>query len=202
MKHTRMTSVVIGILMGLAPLPVLSQTNYPYSNKQAVENTVSSAQKAAEPTASVNASDKSFARNAAQIGMAEVELANLAQTKSSDEAVKDFAKKMVTEHAKANERLRAIVSRHYIGWPADLNAATKWEKNKLSKLSGAAFDKEYMNAMIQGHQSAIADFQRAASNAKEPSIKDFASETLPSLKEHLKLAEQTLAKPAPTRSSL
>jgi putative membrane protein len=176
---------------------MLSQTTYP-DNNQGTQDGIKAIQKAPELIASVNTSDKLFARNAAQIGMAEVELADLAQRKSSNGAIRDFAKKMVADHEKANEHLRAIVRRQNIGWPADLNEAMKAEKSKLSRLSGAAFDKEYMKAMIYGHQTAIADFQREVSKGTEASLRDFASETLPSLREHLKLAQDTLA----IRSSL
>jgi putative membrane protein len=142
---------------------------------------------------SVSSEDRRFMTEAAQGGMAEVELGKLAATKASDPAVKDFAQKMVQDHGKANDELKETASKLGVDLPSSIgkHEATK---DRLSKLSGPAFDKAYMTEMLKDHKKDVSDFQKVANNSKNDELKEFASETLPTLQDHLKTAEQTNAK--------
>ena len=135
-------------------------------------------------------SDQQFATKAAQGGMAEVKLGELAQEKGSSEAVKNFGQRMVADHTKANEQLKGIASKENITLPADVGATEEASYNALSKLSGAAFDRAYAQDMVKDHEQDIAEFNREASGGQNDSLKKFASETLPTLKDHLKLAKE------------
>jgi putative membrane protein len=137
------------------------------------------------PTNGDNKDDAKFAVEAANGGMAEVELGALAQEKASSPEVKKFGAMMVTDHSKANDELVSIVKSKNITLPATVSADEQNLKAKLSKKSGADFDKAYVNDMIDDHKEDIKTFEAAAKNCKDPDIKAFAVKTLPTLKMHL-----------------
>jgi len=134
-------------------------------------------------------SDQIFAKKAAQGGMAEVQLGQLAVTKASSQKVKDFGQKMVDDHSKANDQLKSIAGQNNVTLPTSLSPKDKQLVNRLSGLSGADFDKAYMSAMVKDHQMDISQFEAEASSGRNTDLKSFASNTLPTLKEHLSLAK-------------
>src|SRR5438067_2872325 len=142
----------------------------------------------------MTSSDKQFARKAAQGGKSEVELGQLELQKAGDDKVKQFAQKMVDDHSKANQQLQQIAAQEHITLPSDMDPVAKQEQQRLAKLSGAQFDKAYMRYQLNDHQKDVAEFQKEASSGKDPAIKNFAQSTLPTLQEHLKLAEQITPK--------
>ena len=135
--------------------------------------------------------DQKFANEAAQGGMAEVKLGQLAQEKASSDAVKSFGKRMVDDHSKAGDKLKDAASKENITLPTDISAKDQATYDRLSKLDGAAFDKAYMKDMVSDHQKDVAAFQKEANGGKNDSLKSFASETLPTLQDHLKQAKET-----------
>jgi len=135
--------------------------------------------------------DQSFVMEAAKGGMAEVELGKLAADKASNPDVKKFGQRMVDDHSKANDELKAIAGRKNITLPAGPDAKQKAMYDRLAKLSGAAFDRAYMQAMVTDHVTDVAAFKREAQTGKDPDIKDFATKTLPTLEDHLKMARST-----------
>jgi len=145
----------------------------------------------ASASPSLASADKSFILKAAEGGMAEVELGRLAAQKGSSEQVKQFGQRMVDDHSKANDQLKQIASSKGVSLPSDLAAKDKRERDRLSKLSGAQFDKAYMDHMVADHKKDVNDFKSEASKAKDPDVKSFASSTLPTLQEHLQLAQST-----------
>src|SRR5439155_4111397 len=146
---------------------------------------------ASAPAAAKQRSDQKFVTDAAKGGMAEVELGKLAQDKASSDQVKNFGKRMVDDHSKANDELQTLAKNKNITLPTNLDPKDKALRDRLSKLSGAAFDRAYMNAMLSDHQKDISEFKRESTAGKDPDVKAFASKTLPTLEEHLKLAQDT-----------
>lgn len=142
----------------------------------------------------VSPSDKKFAEKAAEGGKAEVELGQLAVQKASDEKVKQFGQKMVDDHSKANQQLQQVAEQEHVTLPSTMDAEAKQEQQRLSKLSGAEFDKAYMRYQLKDHRKDVAEFQKEASAGKDSGIKNFAQNTLPTLQEHLKLAERITPK--------
>jgi putative membrane protein len=136
-------------------------------------------------------SDSKFVKDASEGGLAEVELGKLAQQKGHSQSVKDFGNRMVADHGKANDELRSLASEKRLSVSTSLGVKDKALKLKLDALSGEAFDKAYMSAMVKDHKTDIAEFQKEADNGSDPSVKAFASKTLPTLKEHLAMAEKT-----------
>jgi len=99
--------------------------------------------------------DKNFVKDIASGGTAEVELSRLATDKAVNPDVKKFAQMMVDDHTKANDELSALASQHNIPAPAQLDDKHRDLRDKLAKLSGADFDREYMNAMVDDHNDTI-----------------------------------------------
>ena len=152
-------------------------------------DTANSARTLPGKTAKLSHSDREFIENTAKDGMAEVQIAQLAQQHASNDQVKQFAAKMVTDHSKANEELRQLAQEKGVTMPAGPSHMENHEMTKLSKLSGADFDREFMKGMVKDHQKAVKEFQKEATKAKDPDVRNFAAKTLPTLQDHLQMAE-------------
>jgi putative membrane protein len=142
--------------------------------------------------AAQNRQESTFVTKAAEGGLAEVELGNLAVQKASDPKVKEFGQRMVDDHTKANDELKSIAANKGITLPTTLDSQSAAMKNRLSTMQGAAFDRTYMRDMVNDHRKDVAEFQKEADLGSDPDVKAFAGKYLPTLQEHLKLAEQTL----------
>ncbi len=136
----------------------------------------------------------SFVTAAGQAGMAEVELANLALSKSQNEDVKQFAQMMITDHGKANDELKALAAQKKYEFPTDVNLTQKALAENLSKLSATAFDREYVKAMVTDHEGAVNLFNNESRAGKDADLKTWALATLPALKTHLQQAQGLQAK--------
>ena len=98
---------------------------------------------------------------------------------------------MQKDHSKANENLKSIAAKKSVELPKALEGKHKTTMDRLSKLSGVEFDREYMRAMVDDHKETLEKFQREADKGKDPDVKKFASGQVPTLKKHLELAETT-----------
>ena len=125
-----------------------------------------------------------FMTEAAQGGMAEVQLGKLAASKAKDPEVKKFGQMMVDDHTKANNELKTVAAKKNFTLPADIGSH-KSTLDELTGLSGADFDKEYVEEMVDDHETDVAAFQKQADNGTDPDVKAFAAKTLPVLKKHL-----------------
>jgi len=141
-----------------------------------------------------NATDTQFVNNAAEGGLAEVQLGQLAEQKGSSQAVKDFGHQMVTDHSKANNELKSVASTMNLTVPDKMNAQDQALYGRLSKLSGAQFDREYIRAMIKDHRTDIAEFRREGERAKDVDVRNFVNKTLPTLEHHLQMAKDANTK--------
>ena len=135
-----------------------------------------------------------FAAAAAQGGMTEVELGRLALQRATDSSVKEFGQRMVTDHTAANAELKLIAARKNIQVPTEVSSDQKSMIDKLSKLSGAEFDKEYMSDMVKDHEEDVKDFQTQGNEGTDSDIKAFAAKTLPTLQGHLQMARDAAKK--------
>jgi putative membrane protein len=138
----------------------------------------------------MSAQDRKFAREAAQGGLAEVELGQLATQKGQNAQVKQFGQRMVDDHSKANDQLKSIASKNNIQLPTATDAKDQALKDKLNGMSGQQFDRAYIQSMVKDHQKDIAEFQKEASNGSNPDLKNFAAQTVPILQQHLQMAQQ------------
>lgn len=134
---------------------------------------------------SVSSVDKDFMTEAAQGGMEEVKLGELAAAKAQSPEVKAFGQRMVVDHGKANTELKTLAANKSVTLPTDLDSDQKEDSDELSKLTGAAFDKEYVKMMVEDHEKDVADFQKQSTGATDADVKSFAAKTLPTLQSHL-----------------
>ena len=144
--------------------------------------------------AELSSTDRAFITTAAEGGKAEIELGQLAQQKASTDAVKALGKRIADDHQQANRDLETIAGQKHVALPSSLSAKHSALKSKLESATGAAFDRQYVAAMIEDHKHDIAEFEKAASNARDADVKAFASKTLPTLQEHLRQAEAAAGK--------
>ena len=133
--------------------------------------------------------DNHFVMEAAKGGLAEVELGKLATEKASSSEVKKFGQRMVDDHGKANDELKTLAQSKNITLPAQVDPKDKAFADKLSKMSGEQFDRAYMQHMLADHRKDVNAFRTESQSGKDPDVKSWAAKTLPTLEEHLKLAQ-------------
>jgi putative membrane protein len=150
----------------------------------------------------VSAGDRDFVEDVGIAGMAEVELGRMATERAASAEVKQFGDMMVRDHSKAGDELKQIAMKHSIPVPSALDSQHEELKTKLSNLKGAEFDREYMNAMVEGHQDVVDRLQTRASedrfgdnkgavkpensdNPVEADINQWAAMALPTVRHHL-----------------
>lgn len=126
-----------------------------------------------------------FLVKAADGGMSEVELGQLAQQKATHPDVKNFAAMMVSDHSAANDQVKSLATLRNVTLPATVSEDHKKHMDDLVKKNGNAFDKAYMNMMEDDHQKTIDLFENASNKVNDAEIKTFADNTLPKLRMHL-----------------
>ena len=193
-KAVYVASVTV-LLSGIGSWAVLAHQDSDMSAKK-TSSTAASKSKAA-----MGMGDAHFVKEAAQGGMAEVKLGQLAQEKGTNESVKKFGKRMADDHSKANDKLKVAASKENIPVPANIGPKNQATYDRLSKLSGAAFDRAYAQDMVKDHQMDVSAFQKEADGGKNEAIKRFASETLPTLQDHLKEAKEMMKSVGPMHSA-
>jgi len=135
----------------------------------------------------IGAPDEKFIMEAAKGGHHEVEMGRIGIEKATNPSVKEFAQKIVDDHTKANSELEFLAQQKGVTLPS--SNAKDSSVNKLSKASGANFDREFMNKMVADHQKDIAAFEKEANSGSDPEVKNWASKTLPTLRSHLDQAK-------------
>src|SRR5690349_1271414 len=148
--------------------------------------------------ANMTAQDRNFVMDAAMGGMQEVELGRLATQQGASDAVKQFGQRMVDDHSKANQELINLAQGKGITLPTTMDEKHQKETAKFSSLHGADFDREYTKLMVSDHRKDVAEFEKESTRGTDADLKEFATKTLPTLQEHLKMAE---ALPGAPRSS-
>jgi putative membrane protein len=137
----------------------------------------------------LTSSDFKFVTDAKRGGMEEVQLGELAKQKATSPAVREFGERMVTDHQKANDQLKQIVQRKGALVPTSLSHHETSRLDRLQKLSGADFDKAYISDMVRDHKTDVKEFETATKSLSDPELRAFAEKTLPTLQEHLRLAQ-------------
>jgi putative membrane protein len=168
------TTAVIAVGLLAAP-PILAQTGQPgHATATAAKD-------------ALDQEDRTFVKEAAIGGMAEVELSKVAQ-KSENADVKRFAERMIEDHTKANEQLTSIATGLRVDMPKTVDSEHQRMREKLQTLHGKAFDDQYMRDMVEDHNKAVKLFQQEERAGRNTELKQFAQKTLPTLEEHQKMA--------------
>jgi predicted outer membrane protein len=141
--------------------------------------------------ADLSKADRKAMMDMAVANMAEVETGKLALSKSQNAEVKTFAQQMIDDHGKALSELQTLAQQKGVTLPTELDAKHKSMAAKLEKLSGDAFDKEYMKqAGVNDHKATHAKLQKISKSAKDADVKAAATKTIPTVEQHLKAAQQ------------
>ncbi len=139
-------------------------------------------------SASAKMDSNKFLTQAAQGGKAEVKLSQLALQKADNQDVKQFAQRMIDDHTKMNQQVSDMASQKNITLPDTPSRAQQAEYNKLSKLSGKKFDKEFMSYNVKDHTKDVRDFRKQAAQGTDPDVKQMAAQAVPELQGHLQMA--------------
>jgi putative membrane protein len=139
--------------------------------------------------ANMTSQDRDFVMDAAMGGMMEVELGRLAAQQGMSDAVKQFGQRMVDDHSQANSELMSLATSKGITLPTELDQKHRQHVTKLSAMSGADFDREYGKMMASDHRKDVSEFEKQSTRGTDADLKAFATKTLPTLQEHLRMAE-------------
>ena len=150
----------------------------------------SPAKAASRGAARLSGLDRQFAIKAIQDGMAEVSTAKLAAANAASPDVKKFGEHMAQDHSKAGDELKQIAQNKGIAVPADTDRMHRKLAKQLQAMNGDKFDRLYMREGVKDHKNAVALFTKEAKSGKDPELRAFAGKTLPTLKEHLAMAQQ------------
>jgi putative membrane protein len=149
----------------------------------------------------VKADDEKFIKKIAESGKTEVKLSELAAQKATRADVKEFAQMLVTEHTAINDSLVALATNKHVEISAIIEPAGAAKFKEFEKLSGKAFDDEFLAYMASSHRRSVTAFEDAAKDVSDPEVKTFVNQTLPILRAHLdkamKLRPPTQDVPAP-----
>ena len=177
-KNVLVTTTLIAFgLTGSLTYTAVAQTNRPAT--QSNRNQLSSF-------------DTQFMAKAAQGGMAEVQLSQLALRRGASNEVKQYARRMINDHTQANARLMQLASRKGVSVPRTLDAQHQQIRAQLQQLFGQNFDQEYLRVMENDHVQTVSLFQNAAQQAQDADVQAFASNTLPKLQGHLQMVQAML----------
>src|ERR1700733_6312799 len=179
MKFNQIRIIMLGTVATLSPVGLMAKADsmsMPTSqtNRQTQQQPGSPAMQDSGNNAndtSQNMKDKMFLRHAAEGGMAEVKLGQLAAQKASSDDVKAFGQKMVDDHTMLNNEMAPIADSMGVRTPKNLNKQDQAEYDKLSGLSGTDFDTEYLTAMVKDHHKDLREFREQAATTTDPTLK-------------------------------
>lgn len=141
--------------------------------------------------AALSKADQRIVMNMAMANMAEIEAAKLAQSKSQNEQVKNYAQQMIDDHTKALTDVQQLAQNKGVTLPTELDKTNKTKSDKLAAMSGDAFDRAYMaQAGVADHKKVHSMLRQAQSRAKDPDVKALAARILPTVDQHLNSAQQ------------
>ena len=149
----------------------------------------------AQATAALSGQDKSFLKDAAEGGHAEVSGSQVALAQSSSADVKAFAQMMVDDHGKAGAELKGLADQKGVKVSDTPTTVKKAEIKILSERKGSSFDQHYADSIgVKAHQDTIKLFQKEVDKGTDADVKAWASKTLPALQHHLEAAQALKAK--------
>lgn len=128
-----------------------------------------------------------FIQSAALAGMMEIELGKVATEKAVNTKIKKFGEQMVKDHTNIAANLKTLAEEKKVTLPASLPASDQKHIDEMKNMSGAAFEKHYMEMVVRDHLKAL-DLFKSASVSGDVKIRNFASGTLRVLERHFKRA--------------
>ena len=145
----------IGVIVGIALMGAVGCNSRPENGTVGTSGRTTAAENGVTTKASIPDADREFLHDLAIANMAEVDLGKLAVERSSNGDVKKFGQMMIDDHSKAGQKLEAVAAAHDVVVPTAIDEKHRNLHGKLAGLQGAAFDREYMSAMIDGHEDVL-----------------------------------------------
>jgi putative membrane protein len=133
--------------------------------------------------------DMKFAKEAAEGGIMEVKLGELAQSKGNSTDVKNLGAMMVKDHSEANGELKQLAGRKNISLPTEMNEKGQKTYEKLSQRQGKDFDKAYTHCMVKDHRKDICKFRKESKKGDDTDLKQWAGNKLPTLEHHKEMSK-------------
>lgn len=189
--HRKVLTLATALLLS-ASAPALAQTSSQGASGQALGTNAMDTNQAPMPAPQNVTTAQNFVPMAAISNTFEIETSNLALDKSENEAVRNFAEMMVTDHSTAAMKMKQAVQESQTGLavPTGLDARHQEMLNQLSAADDSEFNAIYVDMQRQAHEEAVALFTAYSQNGEEGPIRTFAANTLPTLKEHLAMVQK------------
>ena len=190
-KHKLLTAALVVAGVFSLGYKTVAQTGGGTTTSPSAPAPPSSSSTMSSPQTNLGSSDKHFILQAAQGGMAEVQIGQLAAQKASRDQVKQYAQQMVEQHSQVNNQLAALAAQKGVTLPTTLSPKYQSTYDQLSKLSGTAFDRAYISqAGVKAHTQQANLFKQESQQGKDPEVKAFAGQVLPAVEDHLKMAHE------------
>lgn len=150
-------------------------------------------QKIDDSVTAVGTNEADFMVKAANGGMTEVQAAQVAQQKATNDDVKKFATKMVEDHSKLNDQLKSLAGKLNITIPSAIDGDSKAMIDKLNNTKSVDFNKTFMDMMVDAHDKDVDMFQKASGDVANPDVHNFITSALPTLQSHQQMAKKIQA---------
>ncbi len=137
--------------------------------------------------------DEQFLIKALTSSTGEIKASEYAAQNATNTEVKAYANQLIKDHTKLNSDLVTQAKGMKVAVVTGLDKDQAAKQTDLTKLTGGSFDRAYLKMMIDGHNDAIALFQKEAQNGQNAGLKNLAEQTLPALRQHLQQAQTTLS---------
>lgn len=141
-------------------------------------------------SAELSRQDRKFVEKAAIGGMAEVQMGQLASQRAQSQAAREFANRMIADHTPANQRLMSLARSMNVETPAELDFKHRRMMKKLERADAAEVDREYIKSQVKAHEQMIELMEKQMESGENQQLKQYASEMLPVLREHLQMAQR------------
>lgn len=139
---------------------------------------------------SLSDGERDFMIKAAHANQAEIRAGEVALQRASNDEVKQFGRRMIDDHTNAYTQLQAIANEKRITLPIEADQDARQKLDQISKLTGAEFDRKFMDMMVSDHEKAISLFEKEAKDVKDSALRDYVQNTLPTLRDHLSRARE------------
>jgi putative membrane protein len=185
MKSLILVSALVILLFSCNNGPADPIKSAKKENAKMIDSLINREQPVASMAKLLSKKDADFLVNAANGGMLEVQLGQLAQTNSRNQRVKDFGAMMIKDHGESAQKLKELAASKNITLPDSIGNRQQKEKERLQKKKGEAFDQAYIDLMVSDHKKDIREFEQVATNGTNETVRAFASSNLKMLHTHL-----------------
>jgi putative membrane protein len=142
---------------------------------------------------SITHQDSAFLKDAAEGGMDEVKLGELALQNATSDRVKKFGRRMIDDHTRMGDEIKGLAASKNVNVASDIGIVDKASYKMLAMKTGEAFDKDYIRDMVKDHETDLAAFRKEVNNGSDPDVKAAAQKAIPTLEEHLRMAREIAA---------